>query len=235
MNAAAPVVSDVEIQADSVVLDATLTIPRRPRGIVVFAHGSGSGRRSPRNRLVAEVLQRDGFATLLLDLLEPDETLNPDLRFDLGRLMGRLVAACGWTRTDSCLRDLSLGLFGGSTGAAAALCAAAQLGDTVGAVVSRGGRPDLADCVLEDVRSPVLLIVGEFDRAVRVWNEQALGRLRCVKRLTLVPGACHLFEEPGALDEVARLASAWFQQHLIAPREETPNQLPAASANRRQV
>jgi dienelactone hydrolase len=205
----------LEIEGDGDRLDADLALPSEPRGIVLFAHGSGSSRRSPRNLYVARRLQLDGFGTLLLDLLTPREQLVDDrtreLRFDVPLLAARLRAA-----TETLASDRSLppwrAYFGASTGAAAALVAAAT-DRVVGAVVSRGGRPDLAGEALESVRAPTLLIVGGDDTVVLDLNEQALRRLQCVKELAVVPGATHLFEEPGALDDVCDHATAWFDRH----------------------
>jgi dienelactone hydrolase len=186
--------------------------------VVLFAHGSGSGRHSPRNRYVAGELQRGGLATLLIDLLTADEEAvdlrTSRLRFDIGLLAERLIGATDWLREQPATRALGTGYFGASTGGGAALVAAAQRPDAVGAVVSRGGRPDLAGPALPRVHTPTLLIVGGADVPVIGMNEQALTQLRCKKRLEIVPGATHLFEEPGALEEVARLARGWFQQHL---------------------
>jgi putative phosphoribosyl transferase len=205
----------LEIEVDAGTLDADLALPTEPRGIALFAHGSGSSRRSPRNLYVASRLHLDGFGTLLFDLLTPREQLLDDrtreLRFDVPLLAARLRAA-----TDTLASDRSLppwrGYFGASTGAAAALVAAAA-DRSVGAVVSRGGRPDLAGDALESVRAPTLLIVGGDDTVVLDLNEQALQRLECVKQLAVVPGATHLFEEPGALDDVCDHATAWFDRH----------------------
>lgn len=205
---------EVEIPAGSRRLNGLLTVPAEPLGVVVFAHGSGSGRFSPRNQFVAKVLVEQGLATLLLDLLEEEESEDRDNVFDIELLAGRLLSAAEWLRQDSRTRSLRLGYFGASTGAAAALVAAARHPDSVAAVVSRGGRPDLAGEELSDVRCPTLLIVGGNDEVVVELNRQALSELRCPARLMIVPGATHLFEEPGTLGEVARLASHWFLQHL---------------------
>lgn len=204
------------IEVDAGTLDADLALPRAPRGIVVFAHGSGSSRRSPRNLYVASRLHDHGFGTLLFDLLTPREQLVDDrtreLRFDVPRLAARLGAALRVLAADGSLPPW-LGLFGASTGAAAALVAAAAYPDAVGAVVSRGGRPDLAGDALKSVRAPTLLIVGGDDTVVLGLNEHALRRLGCVKQLAVVPGATHLFEEPGALDDVCDHATEWFDRH----------------------
>ena len=204
----------IETETGDIIGD--LTVPRDARLLVVFAHGSGSGRMSPRNRAVARRLESAGLATLLLDLLTEHEEREQDLRFDIPLLARRVVAALAWVRADEDLRALPLGVFGASTGAAAALVAAAS--HPVAAVVSRGGRPDLAADALADVEAATLLIVGGDDEPVISLNEEAFGRMRCEKRLEIVPGATHLFEEPGALDRVADLAAAWFNAH--APSAE---------------
>jgi dienelactone hydrolase len=187
---------------------------------VLFAHGSGSGRHSPRNRHVARVLNEAKLATLLIDLLTPEEEvldrLIAHLRFDIDLLARRLVHATDWLTHQSDTRRLRIGYFGASTGAAAALLAAAELPDLVGAVVSRGGRPDLAGPALPRVRAPTLLIVGGNDVQVIQLNRIALAQMLCEKQLVIIPGATHLFEEPGALDEVARLAREWFRRHLVS-------------------
>jgi putative phosphoribosyl transferase len=210
----------VQIDADKVILHGNLLIPPKPKGLVAFAHGSGSGRYSPRNRYVAEALRREGLATLLFDLLTLDEEakdlINGRQRFDIGLLARRLAGTTDWLQSQPEVRNLRLGYFGASTGAAAALVAAAEKPDRVGAVVSRGGRPDLAMPVLDRVRSPTLLIVGGNDTVVIDMNRQALARLKVEKELVIVPGATHLFEEPGALEQVARLAGDWFVRHLAA-------------------
>ncbi len=194
-------------------LDGDLTLPPRPRGIVVFAHGSGSSRRSPRNRAVARALNDGGFATLLFDLLTAGEESDRANVFDIPLLASRLVAASASLDEESEVGSLPLGYFGASTGAAAALSAAAELGSRVGAVVSRGGRPDLARN-LGAVRAPTLLIVGGADRQVLLLNRAARQQLRCPSELAVIPGATHLFEEPGALEQVSRLAIAWFEANL---------------------
>jgi putative phosphoribosyl transferase len=194
-----------------------LELPAPTRGLVVFAHGSGSSRHSPRNRYVAGVLNEHGLATLLLDLLTPDEELDRAKVFDIPLLAERLVAATRWTRTDVHTAALPVGYFGASTGAGAALWAAAELGEEVGTVVSRGGRPDLAGGKLADLRLPVLLIVGGHDEVVLELNRDAQSAMsQC--ELAIVPGATHLFEEPGALEAVAQLASDWFERHLTLAR-----------------
>ncbi|HZU96877.1 MAG TPA: hydrolase [Planctomycetota bacterium] len=208
----------VSVWAQGVELPGDLSIPDGARGLVLFAHGSGSSRRSPRNRFVAQTLQRAGLATLLFDLLTPAEEAidagTAELRFDIDLLAERLVGATDWVGEQPDTAKLSMGYFGSSTGAAAALVAAAERAHAVHAVVSRGGRPDLAASVLDKVRAPTLLIVGEYDDPVIDWNREALARLRGEKRLEVVREATHLFEEPGALEEVARLAGGWFARHL---------------------
>ncbi|HEY7305817.1 MAG TPA: dienelactone hydrolase family protein [Bryobacteraceae bacterium] len=199
-------------------LNADLCIPAHAQGAVIFAHGTGSSRLSPRNRFVAGVLHRAHLATLLLDLLTSDEERvdleTRHLRFDVSLLANRLVQATRWLSGDSEVGSLPAGYFGASTGAAAALIAAAQLRHTTRAVVSRGGRPDLAGTSLPLVKAPTLLIVGGDDHAVLELNKQALGALQCEKKLEIVPGATHLFEEPGSLEQVAGLASAWFEHYF---------------------
>jgi dienelactone hydrolase len=209
----------VEVRAGPVRLAANWTVPAGARGVVVFAHGSGSSRHSSRNRFVAGALQRAGLATLLLDLLtveeEEEDRSTGHLRFDIGLLAGRLVGATEWLRGRSEAAGLPVGYFGASTGAAAALVAAARLPDAVAAVVSRGGRPDLAGDGLSRVRAPTLLIVGGADVPVIGLNRAALARLAApVKELVIVPGATHLFEEPGTLEKVALLAADWFGRYL---------------------
>lgn len=202
-------------------LSGDLTIPPDAKGIVLFAHGSGSSRLSPRNRYVAHVLQRAGLATLLVDLLTPDEErqdrITAHLRFDIGLLAERLLGATSWLQSEPATRDLRIGYFGASTGAGAALVAAASLKNLIGAVVSRGGRPDLAGDALARVETPVLLIVGANDDIVIELNHRALEQLPGEKKLEIVPGASHLFEEPGTLEQVADLASKWLSSHLAAP------------------
>jgi len=212
-------VQEIEGEIEPLGLPVDLALPEAPRGIVVFAHGSGSSRRSPRNRMVAEVLQEAGLATLLFDLLTPLEALDRANVFDIGLLARRLLEAIGWARERADLAALPLGCFGASTGAAAALVAAAEEPE-VAAVVSRGGRPDLAGEALARVRAPTLLIVGGRDEPVLELNRAAAARLAGPRRLVIVPGATHLFEEPGALDRVAVLARDWFLEHLAAARSE---------------
>lgn len=202
--------------SDGVTLEATLGSPALPRGLVVFVHGSGSSRLSPRNVAVAEDLQGQGLSTLLFDLLTPDEDDDRRNVFDIDLLARRLTDVTRWTRAEPGLAPLPLGYFGASTGAAAALRAAAEAGDAVGAVVSRGGRPDLAGDALPRVTAPTLLIVGGEDREVLALNEQAAALLAGPRELSVVPGATHLFEEPGALDEVARRAGAWLVDRLAS-------------------
>jgi putative phosphoribosyl transferase len=199
-------------------MEGDLAIPMGARGVVVFAHGSGSSRHSPRNRYVARLLNGANLATLLFDLLTPAEEAvdrrTAQLRFDVPLLAARLLDATDWLLQQPDTRHLPIGYFGASTGAAAALVAAAERPDAVRAVVSRGGRPDLAGSVLPRVRAATLLIVGGEDVKVIELNQQAFEQLRCEKRLVIIPGATHLFEEPGALDEVARLAREWLERYL---------------------
>jgi len=202
------------ISSVGVRLIGDLAVPDEAVGLVAFAHGSGSSRLSPRNRAVAETLQQQGLATLLFDLLTEAESADRANVFDLPLLADRLLAATSWIDREPDLAGLPLGYFGASTGAGAALIAAAQAGRRVGAVVSRGGRPDLAGAWLDRVTAPTLLIVGSLDSLVLELNRTALERLRCPRRLTIVPGATHLFEEPGALDDVCRLAADWFLGHF---------------------
>jgi len=210
----------VEIRTETATLHGDIVVPAGARGVVLFAHGSGSGRRSPRNRFVARGLQQAGFATLLMDLLTLEEERIDDvthhLRFDVAWLAGRLTGAMAWLAGDEETGPLPLGLFGASTGAAAALIAAARRPDAVAAVVSRGGRPDLAGGLLAAVRAPTLLIVGGNDTTVIELNEQAQRAMTAHSRLAIVPGAGHLFEEPGTLESVVDLASGWFDEHMRA-------------------
>ena len=213
---------EVLIRAGSLRLGGELIVPDGACGVVVFAHGSGSSRFSRRNQYVARVLREAGLGTLLFDLLTREEERLDEatrhLRFDIPLLASRLVDAVGWLGERPEASGKAIGLFGASTGGAAALVAAAELGGRIGAVVTRGGRPDLAGEALRRVVSPTLLIVGGYDDAVIDFNEEALLRLRCEKQLRIVPGATHLFEESGKLEEVARLATAWFARHLGAER-----------------
>ena len=205
---------EVEIPLDGEAHRGTLGVPARAAGIALFAHGSGSSRLSSRNRFVADTLRREGVATLLFDLLTEHEDRVYETRFDIDLLTRRLLGATAWVRQQRPTQQLAIGYFGASTGAAAALMAAAELGGDIGAVVSRGGRPDLAMAALPRVRAPTLLIVGGNDEVVIELNRQAYAQLRGVRELKIVPGASHLFEEPGTLEEVARLASRWFTQYL---------------------
>jgi len=210
----------VQIAAGKVILEGDLCMPEEAQGVVAFAHGSGSSRHSPRNRYVARVLRNAQLATLLFDLLTPQEERQDietaELRFDIGLLARRLVSATDWLRSNESTRRLGSGYFGASTGAAAALVAAAERTDVVRAVVSRGGRPDLAAQYLDRVKAPTLLIVGGDDIPVIQMNRTALAKLKVEKRLAIVPGATHLFEETGTLEQVAKLASDWFVRHLAA-------------------
>jgi putative phosphoribosyl transferase len=206
-------------------LDGNLTLIDQPKGLVLFAHGSGSSRLSPRNQFVARTLNQAGLATLLFDLLTPEEE-NVDLytrehRFDIGLLAERLVRTTKWAKQQKELRELRIGYFGSSTGAAAALMAAAELPNEACAVVSRGGRPDLAGAALSKVSVPTLLIVGGDDHVVIELNERACYQMRCEAKIEIVPGATHLFEEPGTLEQVAKLASRWFVTHLTRAAGKT--------------
>jgi putative phosphoribosyl transferase len=209
----------VRVAAGMVTVEGNLVVPEGAAGVVLFAHGSGSSRLSPRNRRVARALQERGLATLLIDLLTADEEAidieTAHLRFDISLLADRLAGATDWLIKQPESRDLRIGYFGASTGAAAALVAAALRPQSIGAVVSRGGRPDLAGDALPRVQAPTLLIVGGEDLAVIDLNREAYARLLCKRRLEIVPGATHLFEEPGTLETVARLAGDWFLKHLV--------------------
>jgi dienelactone hydrolase len=214
--------SEVSIDVEGATLQGTLFIPKGAGGLVLFAHGSGSSRHSPRNRYVAQVLNSRGIATLLFDLLtrkeESIDQYTGELRFDIPFLANRLVDATRWIMSNPGTSDSKLGYFGASTGAGAALVAAAQMPDAISAVVSRGGRPDLAQGALGGVRAPTLLIVGGDDEPVIDMNREALAKLKSLeKKLVIVPGATHLFVEPGTLEEVARLAAEWFSRHLARP------------------
>jgi putative phosphoribosyl transferase len=215
----------VRVALGRLTLEGNLNLPEDARGVVLFAHGSGSSRYSPRNRHVAEMLNEAGLATLLIDLLTSEEEIidmrTASLRFNINLLAQRVVAVTDWLLQYPDTRNLRLGYFGASTGAAAALVAAAERPKVVGAVVSRGGRPDLAGPALARVQASTLLIVGRNDFGVIELNQAALAQLRCEKQLVIVPGATHLFEEPGTLDEVARLARDWFERHLA--RAEAPS------------
>ena len=210
--------SEVQIHAGRAVLPGNLNIPENANALVLFAHGSGSSRHSPRNQFVARTLNDVGLATLLFDLLTQEEeaidTQTRELRFNIHLLAERLVHATKWAKQQEETRDLRIGYFGSSTGGASALVAAVDLPQDIGAVVSRGGRPDLADEALPKVKAPTLLVVGGNDDVVIELNEQARDRMHCEVKLELVPGATHLFEEPGALEKVAKLASDWFIAHL---------------------
>ncbi len=211
---------DVEIRIAEVTLHGTLAIPDQARAIVLFAHGAGSSRFSPRNQYVARILQQAGLATLLMDLMtqreERSDAITRTLAFDIPFLAERVEAATDWLLSNEATQGLRIGYFGASTGAGAALMAAAHKPDVVGAVVSRGGRPDLAAEVLPEVRAPTLLIVGGWDTPVIEMNREAAALLQVENKLVIIPGATHLFEEPGKLDEVADYASQWFTQYLTA-------------------
>lgn len=204
----------VHIPVGLVVLEGSLEIPEGAKGIVLFAHGSGSSRHSPRNNYVARVLRDNGLGTLLLDLLTPEEDLDYEMRFNIDLLSERLLAATKWLMQEDEAKELNIGYFGASTGAAAAIETAAAMGDKVSAVVSRGGRPDLAWPYLDSIKAPTLLIVGGYDDVVIGLNEKAFREINAVKKMEIVPGATHLFEEPGTLEAVAELASAWFVKYL---------------------
>jgi len=215
----------VLVQTDAVVLEGTMAVPDAARGVVLFAHGSGSSRHSRRNRYVADELRTGGIGTLLVDLLTPNEEIvdlrTRQLRFDIGLLAERLVGAIRWLDAERATHGLPVGLFGASTGGGAALVTAARLPDRVAAVVSRGGRPDLAAETLRDVHAPTLLIVGGNDDVVIDLNKHAMAQMSAPVRLEIVPGATHLFEEPGTLEEVARLARDWFVRYLSPPDTKT--------------
>jgi dienelactone hydrolase len=210
----------VHIAADSAFIEGNLSIPKGAEGVVLFAHGAGSSRHSSRNNFVAEKLHQGGLATLLIDLLTPEEKeidrRTRRIRFDIDRLGERVVGATDWLLEQPETADLNIGIFGSSTGAAGALIAAAERPQAVEAVVSRGGRVDMAEAVLDEVAAPTMLIVGGRDVQVLSLNRQALAQLGTEKELEVIAGAGHLFEEPGALDEVAALAREWFQRHLMA-------------------
>ena len=217
------IVQEVTIPVGPALLHADLCVPAGARGVVLFAHGSGSSRRSPRNRFVAKALQRAKLATLLLDLLTAQEEVTGELRFDIDLLARRLSAATDWVLRENATRDLPIGYFGASTGAAAALIGAAERSDVVRAVVSRGGRPDLAQSSLPKVRAPTLLIVGGSDANVAILNREALELMSCKKHLEIIPQATHLFPEAGALEQVAKYAGQWFTEHLIEQERATDN------------
>jgi len=207
-----------EIPSGQLLLEGELSVPAGATGVVLFAHGSGSSRHSPRNQFVAQTIREAGVGTLLFDLLTPEEEAvdisTRHLRFDIGLLAKRLVDATTWLKRKADTSHLRVGYFGASTGGGAALVAAAELGEEIGAVVSRGGRPDLAGAALPKVKSPTLLIVGGLDYPVIRMNEDAYRQLRCKKELKIIPAATHLFEEPGSLEEVAHLSADWFQRKL---------------------
>src|SRR6188474_3264623 len=213
--------TELQIPTGRAVLSGNLTIPENANALVLFAHGSGSSRHSPRNQFVARTMNRAGLGTLLFDLLTPEEeardSYTREHRFNISLLAERLVHATKWSRQQDEMRDLRIGYFGSSTGGAAALVGAAELPQDVGAVVSRGGRPDLAGDALPKVQAPTLLIVGGNDDVVIELNEMARDQMRCEVKLEIIPGATHLFEEPGGLEQVAKLASDWFALHLSGP------------------
>ena len=204
----------VRIPADQLLLEGNLTLPAQTQSLVIFAHGSGSSRFSPRNNFVARALQQENIGTLLFDLLSQEEDMIYKTRFNIDLLTQRLLQATKWLQEQSATKSLALGYFGASTGAAAALKAAATRGPNIRAVVSRGGRPDLAEDDLKRVQSPTLLIVGGNDEVVLQLNRSAYAALQCQKQLKIIPGATHLFEEPGALEAVAQQAITWFKQYL---------------------
>lgn len=209
----------VRIPMDSIILEGDLEIPEGAEGLVIFAHGSGSSRHSIRNKTVAKMLRQNKMATLLFDLLTPEEeeidNVTAHLRFDIDLLSERLIGTTDWVLQNPTTKNLNIGYFGASTGAAAALSAASKRSDKIGAVVSRGGRPDLAEKALPDVGAPTLLIVGGKDYQVIDMNREALKILNCKKELQIIPGATHLFEEQGTLEEVAKVAGNWFMEYLI--------------------
>ena len=219
-------IQDVRIPINGISLDGDLRLPADPLGVVVFAHGSGSSRFSSRNKAVAEIIRDMGVGTLLFDLLtkeeEPVDVYTRHLRFDISLLAERLIAVVDWLNGQEITTALPVGLFGASTGGGAALAAAAKLGERINAIVSRGGRPDLAGDALPLVKAPTLLIVGELDDVVIELNRSAMASMYCQTELKIVPGATHLFEEPGALDLVANLAGEWFFEHL-KPEVKTAN------------
>jgi dienelactone hydrolase len=220
---AARIEEPVHVKSAGVILEGNLAVPENANGIILFAHGSGSGRHSPRNQYAAKVLQQAGLGTLLMDLLTAEEEKVDDytmhLRFDIPLLAQRLAGAAEWLAGNPETRHLPIGYFGASTGAAAALVAAAKSPDAVKAIVSRGGRPDLAGTLLSKVKAPTLLIVGGDDKSVIEMNEEAQKQMRAECKLVIVPGATHLFEEPGALEQVSKLAADWFTRHLKGGHE----------------
>lgn len=212
---------ELNIPADEVVLKGHLVVPDDAKGLVIFSHGSGSSRLSTRNRFVAYSLETKGFATLLFDLLTEQEDLNYQKRFNIDLLTHRLIKTTEWVKSKKDYKHLNVGYFGASTGAASALRASAILGkEVVKAVVSRGGRPDMANQELKSVNSPTLLLVGELDTQVIKLNQQAFIRMRCIKELTIIPGASHLFEEPGKLEQVTRHANEWYLKYLYRHQKE---------------
>jgi len=213
--------TEVRIPAGAATLEGNLRVPTGACGIVLFVHGSGSSRHSPRNQFVAQTLNDAGLATLLFDLLTPEEeAMDPRLRFDIGLLAIRLGFATDWVSQDDATRNLRIGYFGASTGGGAAMLTAGERPESVSAIVSRGGRSDLAGAALPAVRAPTLLIVGDADSAVIGMNREAMARMQCEVKLELIPGATHLFEEPGALEQVAHLASEWFRRYLPRGTDE---------------
>lgn len=205
---------ELKIALPSVTLQGELNIPKNAKGLVIFSHGSGSSRLSPRNKYVAEVIQSHGIATLLFDLLTEEEDSYYQTRFDIKLLTSRLIETTKWIMAQKDVKGLGIGYFGASTGAASALKAAAALPDIIKAVISRGGRPDLAEEALEKVKADVLLIVGGNDAGVIELNEEAYNRMDTTKEFKIIPGATHLFEEPGKLEQVALIASEWYEKHL---------------------
>jgi len=203
----------IEIPLRQVVLNGILSVPDKAKTLVLFSHGSGSSRLSPRNNYVASVLQQEGLATLLFDLLTEEEDRQYKTRFNIDLLTQRLIAVTEWIQVQKETKGLQLAYFGASTGAASALSAAAYFGDEIGAVVSRGGRPDLAMSELHKVTAPTLLIVGGWDKVVIVLNQKAYAKLRCERKLEIIPEATHLFEERGKLEDVAILSAKWFTEH----------------------
>lgn len=208
--------STIHLPIDSILLEGFLHIPKKPQGIVLFVHGNGSSHLSSRNNFVAKILNQSHLATLLIDLLSPEEDQIYENRFDMDLITKRVTQIIAWIQQDPKLKSLSLGLFGASTGAAAALMTAAKNTQNIQAIVSRGGRPDLAFQELKHVKSPTLFIVGENDFSVLKWNQEAYNEISCEKKLEVIHGATHLFEEPGCLEHVASLATKWFTQYLTS-------------------
>lgn len=212
---------ELQIPVDDVTLKGDLNMPADAKGLIIFSHGSGSSRLSPRNKFVASALKESGFGTLLFDLLTPYEDQNYEMRFDIELLTNRLITVTRWIKNQDEFKRLHIGYFGASTGAASALRAAAALGsDMIKAVVSRGGRPDLAEEKLGSVKSPTLLLVGGFDTKVIKLNQRALENMSCKKELTIISGASHLFEEPGKLEEVTRHANEWFLKYIYRHQKD---------------